>query len=500
MKNDTACINVINTFRTKRILVIGDLLLDVYLRGTSTRLCPEAPVPVVDIHEKTILPGGAANTVCNLRSLGASVDFCTAIGEDPEGDEAVATLKKMGVSDKSIVRDPSRKTVTKSRVVSGSQVITRIDEGSETAVTAETTSALLTHIEQAYEGCDGIIISDYNKGVITETLLERLMELQDRRPKFIAVDSKRLSFFSSMAPSLVKPNYAEAMAVLSLPTRVEKRIQHVTENAAALYERLKAPLIAVTVDSDGSVIIGRGATIAISSAPPVNAPQVAGAGDTYLSALVLSCLGDPNIQTDIAIATAAASIAVRKEGTSVCSQAELKSYFHIHTKYISDPGQLRDICDAYHHAGKRIVFTNGCFDILHSGHVTYLHRAKEMGDVLVVGLNTDESIKRIKGKSRPINSLADRLRVLAGLSSVDHIIAFGDKHDDTPAPVIRIVRPHIFAKGGDYSKDQLPEAQAVLACGGEIVFIDHVPDHSTTRIISKIQEVSHQAVASEIPS
>jgi D-beta-D-heptose 7-phosphate kinase/D-beta-D-heptose 1-phosphate adenosyltransferase len=225
-------------------------------------------------------------------------------------------------------------------------------------------------------------------------------------------------------------------------------------------------------------------------APHVTTPHVAGAGDSYLSGFILAYLNSRKSNISAQVATATASIAIRKEGTSTCSQAELKSYFNIHSKFISDFGDLGEISNAYRNSGKRIVFTNGCFDILHSGHVTYLHRAKDLGDVLIVGLNTDESIKRIKGENRPINSLIDRLQVLAGLSSVDHIVPFGSRNDDTPVPLIRIVRPHVFAKGGDYTKEKLPEAETVEAYGGEIVFLDHIPDHSTTRIINRITQVS----------
>jgi D-beta-D-heptose 7-phosphate kinase/D-beta-D-heptose 1-phosphate adenosyltransferase len=502
MTNAGRYLSTINTFRAKRILVIGDLLLDVYLKGSSTRLCPEAPVPVVNVHERTILPGGAANTVCNLSSLGASVIFCTAIGMDAEGDEAVSILEKLGVGNSGMVRDPSRKTITKSRVVSGSQVITRIDEGSENPVNEETTAALLAQIEAAYPSCDGIIISDYCKGVVTDALLNRLIDLQRRQPKFIAVDSKRLPFFSRLRPSLVKPNYGEATAILKLPVQVKERVKQVSEYGGALCEKVNAELIAVTLDNDGSIVIENGTLVEVFPAPPVSNPHVAGAGDTYLSAFVLSYLSKGDVKSSGTIATAAASIAIRKECTSACSQAELKSHFNIHTKYISDKRDLSEICDAYHNSGKRIVFTNGCFDILHSGHVTYLHRAKAQGDVLVVGLNTDESIKRIKGKNRPINGLADRLKVLAGLSSVDHIIAFGDETDDTPVPLIPLVRPHVFAKGGDYTKEQLAEAETVLACGGEIIFLDHVPEHSTTRIINRIHQIPNtiEKIVSELPS
>lgn len=502
MKSVTRYTKPINAFGAKRILVIGDLLLDIYLKGSSTRLCPEAPVPVVDVQERTVLPGGAANTASNLKALGASIVFCTVIGTDQEGDEAIFLLQKSGIGHTCIVRDASRTTITKSRVVSGAQVITRIDQGTETPVSQLTANRIGAHIEREYHDCDAIIISDYDKGVITAGLIDKLVELQKRHRKFIAVDSKRLSFFARLRPSYVKPNYNEAIKLLALPRKANERPAQLAEHADALYEALNAPLITVTLDSEGSVVIEDGKMVKVLPPPAVINPHVSGAGDTYLSAFVLSYLGSRSSKTSAIIATAAASIAIRKECTSTCSQLELKSYFNVHTKYVADLNDLRELCNGYHQAGKKIVFTNGCFDILHSGHVTYLHRAKELGDVLIVGLNTDDSIKRIKGKNRPINGLADRLKVLAGLSSVDHVIPFGDETEDTPVSLIREVRPHIFAKGGDYTKEKLPEADTVLACGGEIVFLDHVPDRSTTLIINKINGVSKniEKAFSELPS
>jgi D-beta-D-heptose 7-phosphate kinase/D-beta-D-heptose 1-phosphate adenosyltransferase len=213
---------------------------------------------------------------------------------------------------------------------------------------------------------------------------------------------------------------------------------------------------------------------------------VSGAGDTYLSAFVLTYISSGDVVVSTEVATAAATLAVKKESTAICSNAELKSFFNLQTKYIPDVQDLKELCDVYRSEGKRIVFTNGCFDILHSGHVTYLHCAKELGDVLIVGLNSDESIRRLKGESRPINPLPDRLQVLSALSSVDHIIAFGDETDDTPIPLIRTVKPDVFCKGGDYTKDQLPEAATVEESGGKIIFLTHIPDHSTTGIINRI--------------
>jgi D-beta-D-heptose 7-phosphate kinase / D-beta-D-heptose 1-phosphate adenosyltransferase len=489
MKNTAQYLQLINGFRRRHVLVIGDLLLDVYLKGISTRLCPEAPVPVVDVHEKTVHLGGAANTVCNLKSLGASVSFATVIGSDAEGDEALRLLNEFDIDQSNVIRDPARSTITKSRVVAGRQVITRIDQGSEDCVSKNISQLLMEHIEKCYEQCDAIVISDYGKGVITEVLMEELIRLQQRHQKFISVDSKRLAFFSGLYPAHAKPNYDEAIKLLHLPALSSGRVRQLTEHSDALYKQTNASIITLTLDAEGSVLIENGKVVEIISAPPVEKPQVAGAGDSYLSAFVLAWLNSRNHKLSVEIASATAEIVIKKDCTSTCSQTELKGYFNINSKYIENHEDLRGLCATYRAAGKRIVFTNGCFDILHSGHVTYLQCAKELGDILIVGLNSDDSIKRIKGKNRPINSLSDRLQVLAGLSAVDHIVPFGDKDDDTPVPLIRIVKPDVFAKGGDYSKDKLPEAGTVEGYGGEIVFLDHVPERSTTRIINRISQV-----------
>ena len=481
---------IINRFSGKRILVIGDLLVDVYLKGVSTRLCPEAPVPVVDVQDKQVLLGGAANTVCNLKSLGATVVFCSVIGTDAEGDEALALLQAVNIDTSNIIRRDERKTITKTRVLSGTQVITRIDQGSEYPVNEITSTEIFKNIQKAYQFCDAVLISDYDKGTVTTELVERLTGLQKRYPKFIGVDSKRLSFFSSLPPSYGKPNYDEFISLLGLPYEKQQRKEQVIGQAANLYQKTGAALITVTLDKDGCVVIENGQPTGTFSTPSVNKPFVAGAGDSFISAFVLSYISCGDKEISCEIGNAAAAIAIRKECTATCSHTELRTFFQVHTKWVHDLRDLKEICDVYHRDGRRVVFTNGCFDILHSGHVTYLHAAKQLGDVLIVGLNTDESIKRIKGQHRPINCLSDRLQVLAGLSSVDHVIAFGTECDDTPVPLIRLVRPHVFVKGGDYTKEKLPEAETVEACGGEIVFIDQVPDHSTTRIINRITEVA----------
>jgi D-beta-D-heptose 7-phosphate kinase/D-beta-D-heptose 1-phosphate adenosyltransferase len=489
MKNDIATyIELINSFQKKKILVIGDFILDVYLKGTSRRLSPEAPVPLVEIMEKTALPGGAANTVCNLSKLGASVIYCTVIGNDSEGDGAVELLDKLGIEKENIIRASDRQTIVKTRVVSGTQLVTRFDQGSEEPIDAKISKNLIQIIDKHFDACDAIIISDYDKGIIQQELVDQLVKLQRRNHKFIAVDSKRLPFFAPLQPSLVKPNYEEVIKLLNVSHRVNDRREQVEMFSELLFETTRAHIIAATLDADGSVIIEEGRARHKFPAVPVATPFVSGAGDTYLSAFTLASIGGGDSATSAEIATAAAAIAVKKEGTAFCSNVELKCFINMQSKLITTTNDLQEICEAYRVEGKRIVFTNGCFDILHSGHVTYLHCAKELGDVLVVGVNNDESIRRLKGENRPINPLGDRLRVLTALTSVSHVIAFGDETDDTPIPLITVVKPHIFCKGGDYTKEKLPEAGVVEACGGEIIFLRHIPDHSTTDIINRISK------------
>lgn len=491
---------IIHEFQNIKVLVIGDLMLDVYLKGISTRLSPEAPVPVVDIKDRKSFLGGAANTVCNLKALGANVTFCTVIGADAEGNEAVSLLETIDVADYSILRTSERKTIAKTRVMSGKHVVTRFDQGSCEVLDEDIEKELIQLITAHYNSCDAILLSDYDKGIITEKVVAGLKFLQSKMPKFLAIDSKRLSFFSSLHPYLVKPNYDEVVKLLNLQHQVAARAEQIQSIASKLYDKVNAELIAVTLDAEGSLIVEMGQPVYRCFAPPISTPYVAGAGDTYLSTFLLAYIICADCKISADIANAAAHIAVKKELTSTCSNVELRNYYSVQRKYVSTFSELENICEAYHEQGKRVVFTNGCFDILHSGHVTYLHCAKELGDILIVGVNTDESIKRIKGESRPINPLPDRLQVLSGLASIDHVVAFGDENDDTPISVIEIVKPDIFAKGGDYTKEKLPEASTVEKFGGQIVFLPHIPDHSTTEIIKRISNTatSDQAVITNL--
>ncbi|HEY9049196.1 MAG TPA: D-glycero-beta-D-manno-heptose 1-phosphate adenylyltransferase [Ohtaekwangia sp.] len=489
---------IIQQFVTKRILVIGDFILDVYLKGISSRLCPEAPVPVVDVDEQTLLLGGAANTACNIAALGAQVSFCSVIGGDAFGRNAMDLLQRAGVGTGNILMVEDRKTIVKTRVMAGNHVLIRYDDGDETAIPAWCEEALIEKILYSISTYDAVILSDYNKGVLTPRIVETLTALRNKQSFFIAVDSKRLSFFRSLKPSLVKPNYEEAMRLLDLPPVAHNRAAQLREYGEDLTIKTQAIITALTLDAEGSLIFERSRPVYRTYTQSVVSPNVSGAGDTYISAFTLASIVGASPAIAASLATAAASVAIRKEGTAVCSIKELLVQFDSQEKFIYDISALEAVADAVKQAGKKIVFTNGCFDILHSGHVSYLEKARSAGDVLLVGINTDESIRRLKGTSRPVNTLADRMKVLAALSCVDYIVPFGSEHDDTPVSLLNVIRPHVFVKGGDYTEDTLPEADTVRAHGGEIVFIPLVPDHSTTIIIDRIQEA--KAAAQEYTS
>jgi D-beta-D-heptose 7-phosphate kinase/D-beta-D-heptose 1-phosphate adenosyltransferase len=478
--------NIISSFQERNVLVIGDAILDVYLMGKSTRLTPEAPVPVVDVVEKKAMPGGASNTVCNLRSLGASVSFCSVVGEDDGGFQLRTLLKGLNTNVEGLISEPGRESQVKTRVMSGGHVITRYDVGTRSKIHSATENNIIQYLKQSFETFDAVIISDYDKGLITSNVLDTIVQLSKTHNKPIAIDSKRLEFFHPLNASLAKPNYEEAISLAGITYSKSDRKELVLSNIDIFLNRINAEIIAVTLDEDGSVIFNRNNENAYCPAKRVDQPHVSGAGDTFLSAALLTMISTKQIRHIQEIATAAASIAISKSNTSSCTNEELLSCFPLKSKTISTLEHLRERCSHYRRLGKRIVFTNGCFDILHSGHVTYLHCAKELGDILIVGINTDESIKRIKGNERPINSLQDRMNVIAGLYSVDHVVPFGTPTDDTPIQLIDIVKPDVFVKGGDYSVEKLPEAKTIEDNGGEIVFIPYIPDHSTTQIINKI--------------
>lgn len=479
---------IINTFKDQNILIIGDAMLDIYLKGTSGRICREAPVPIVDVQSQVEVAGGAANTAVNVANLGGNAYFLSVVGNDWESKVLLQTLKQQQVHTDTIISERQRKTLTKQRVMADNHMLVRFDYGSTQSITETTEQKIIDKLLLRYSQMDAVIISDYGYGILTDKIIFTLQRLQQSEPKILIIDSKYLDKYKMLSPTAVKPNYQEAVALLGItqiPPVVGKRLQQIELYREYLLEKTGADIAAVTVDVEGSLIFAYGKPAYRTYTKPVEHSKSAGAGDTYTATLALALASTATTQTAAELAAAAATIVVQKEGTATCNREELQLFFSEQDKQISSNPQLELLLKQYRNEGKRIVFTNGCFDILHSGHVNYLNRAKHFGDILIIGLNSDESIKRLKGPERPINTLSDRLQVLSGLSSVDHIVPFTE---NTPINLIKKIRPDVYVKGGDYTRETLPEVPVVEGYGGHVELVPFVKDRSTTEIIRRIRK------------
>jgi D-beta-D-heptose 7-phosphate kinase/D-beta-D-heptose 1-phosphate adenosyltransferase len=478
-------IPMVRRFAGRRVLVVGDALLDAYLHGEATRVCAEAPVPVVEARYKTVAPGGAANTAANVASLGGQVCFLAVVGSDDASRSLRRELRSREVDDANLIVDDERSTVHKLRILANGQYLVRFDEGDSRPLSRETRRRFLERFRDLFESHDTIIISDYHSGVVGPALIETLAELNAQAHKRVLLDTKKLLAFRRCPLSVVKPNHVEAAATLGW--RPERVGDHLDELGAQLVRRLSAEWVIVTLGEEGSAVFGRDGTHYRVPPRPVPNPQPVGAGDTYIAALSLALDSGADIQTAAEIAAEAAAVATSRAGTACVSQQELLQRLSQRGDPFADATDLLAKVEQYRRMGLRIVFTNGCFDILHSGHVAFLQQARALGDVLIIGVNSDDSVRRLKGETRPINSQADRIAVLAALEAVDHVVLFDE---DTPERLISQLRPDVHVKGSDYTIERLPEARIVESYGGQVVILPLVEGKSTTAIVRKIARLS----------
>lgn len=489
-------VSILDRLPGLRALVIGEAMLDSYLDGPTGRLCREAPVPVVDVARRTDVPGGAANAAVNAAFLGANVDFLSVLGDDPEGALLADALGERGISRDHLLVQPRRRTLAKHRVLADGQMVVRYDQGDTTAIAPAIEAQLIDRLAARFPRADAVIVSDYAYGVLTPAVIAALRDLHARNGNVLVVDARHLPLYRDVAPTVVKPNYEEVAELLGLDATVASaRAEAVAAARERVLDMTGARIASVTLDRDGALLLEAGHTPVALPAATVRNAHVAGAGDTFSVAFGLAlAAGAPPAQAG-ALAAAAAAVVVAKDGTATCSATELREHLTSDGKYIRDSRLLGARLDVYRQQGRRIVFTNGCFDILHAGHISYLNRARGVDDVLVVGLNSDASVKRLKGPERPINTLEDRARVLAALSCVDHVVPF---EEDTPVGLIRIARPDLYVKGGDYVEETLPEAPLVRSLGGQVAILPFVEDRSTSSIIDRIQQAPlHRAKAGE---
>ncbi len=461
------------------VLVVGDLMIDHYLWGRTERISPEAPVPVVDVVRETEVLGGAGNVVNNLVALGAKVDVASVIGRDENGKRLSAMLEALGVHTDALIVDTQRRTTRKSRVVASHQQVIRFDSETRQEVGKETERRLLESIGERLAHSDIVLLSDYGKGVLGEGVAQGVIRMAREAGVKVLVDPKGRDYSKYRGATLVTPNKKEASEATGVPIVDADSLE---EAGFWLKDRLDLEMAMITLSEEGMAIFDTSMRTIPTVAREVY--DVTGAGDTVLATLgyVLGCGGQ--IDEAARIANAAAAVVVGKLGSATATWDEIIEYeatLHESTTEhrIKSREALAQTVGRLRKEGKRIVFTNGCFDILHLGHVRYLETAKSFGDVLIVGVNSDASVRRLKGEDRPVNPEYDRAYLLAALDAVDYVTIF---EEETPYELIRRVEPDVLVKGGDY------EGKEVV--GGDIAkevrLVDFVEGKSTTNIIQKI--------------
>ena len=463
-----------------KLLVVGDLMIDHYLWGRTDRISPEAPVPVIDVREESEVLGGAGNVINNLVALGAGVEVASVIGADENGERLTRMLKELGVGREALIVEEGRSTTRKSRVIASHQQVIRFDSETRTAIAPRSEERLLQRVRALLErGIDTILISDYGKGVLTDTLTQKLIALAGERGVRVMVDPKGTDYSKYRGATAITPNKKEASEATGITITDESTLR---EAGFRLKEELGLERAIITLSEEGMAIFGESMRVIPTVAREVY--DVTGAGDTVIATLgfVRACGGE--IDEAARIANAAAAVVVGKLGSATASWDEIIAYeaaLHESTteQRIRDRENLANTVERLRKEGKTIVFTNGCFDLLHLGHVKYLEKAKSFGDILIVGVNSDASVRRLKGESRPVNPEYDRAYLLAALEAVDFVTIF---EEDTPCDLIKSIRPDVLVKGGDYRGKEVVGSELVK----EVRLVDFVEGKSTTGIIRKI--------------
>lgn len=466
-----------------RILVVGDVMLDRYWHGDTERISPEAPVPVVKVSELEDKPGGAANVAKNIAHLDGQVSVLGIIGNDDYGNSLESLLEREGIHSY-LIRQQQAPTITKMRVISRHQQVVRLDL--EQRFLSRYADALLEKFLDVFEQFDVVVFSDYNKGSLAN--INPMICKAKEAGKVVLVDPKTKHMKDYAGADFVTPNLAE-FETAGGSTRGESVLR---ESAQKIIADSSIGAMLLTRSEQGMSLI----TATEKYDFPTQALEVAdvtGAGDTVIATLAVMLGANMPAKQAVEIANVAAGIAVSRLGATTVSPEELVDKL---IEYLSETGEQYHpptelVIKHIHQAqkrGEKIVFTNGCFDILHAGHVKYLARAKTLGGKLVVGLNNDDSISRLKGAHRPINPLQERAAVLLALASVDWVIPFGRaEENDTPAKLIEQINPDVLVKGGDYRVEEIAGADFVLANGGQVEVLDFIEQCSTSNVIDKIK-------------
>jgi D-beta-D-heptose 7-phosphate kinase/D-beta-D-heptose 1-phosphate adenosyltransferase len=475
----------IKKFAGCRLLVAGDLMVDEYLWGNVERISPEAPVQVVAVTSEEYTLGGAGNVISNLVALGAKVSAAGVIGAGTNGQLVLKKLNALGVNTRGVIQDRQRTTTRKTRIIANHQHVLRFDREVKTDISRQTMNKISRAAEEMMADVDLILVSDYNKGLITKALMTKLIAAAQKYNKRIIVDPKGRDFKKYAGASLITPNKNETARAAGIEIVDESSL---AKAARRLIKKTDIDKILVTCGKDGMVYFDHDAPPYRISTKAHQVFDVSGAGDTVLAVLGLGIAAGYSNKEAVALANTAAGIVVGKVGTATVSKTELAAALNLIPAVSLDKqktlAEAAAVARNLEKAGKRIVLTNGCFDLLHVGHIKLLSASKQLGDVLIVALDDDESVKRLKGSGRPIINENERLRIISALDSVNYVIIFSSHELND---VIAAIRPAVLTKGSNYGNEAIRGREIVERYGGRIEIIPLTENISSTRIINNIK-------------
>ncbi len=475
----------ISKFEKCRVLVVGDLMIDEYLWGEVDRISPEAPVQVVSVIKENFTLGGAGNVVNNLAAMGAKIFAAGVIGTGRDGQTLNEKFNELGVNTRGVIREPERPTTRKTRVIAANQHVLRIDRETKTRISDRTFSRLAGFFEEIIPEIDVVLVSDYNKGLITESLLSKLIRTAGKHGKYVIADPKGLDFTKYSGVTLLTPNKKEAGFASGVEIEDEAGLLKAGQK---ILDAVGLEKLLVTCGRDGMVLMEKGGQPCFIQAESRQVFDVSGAGDTVLAVMGLAVASGASFEDGAALANTAAGIVVGKVGTATVSKKELAGAMMQQTGDLSeklkDLSECREVIRDLKNRNKKIVLTNGCFDFLHAGHVQLFSASKQLGDILIVAIDDDKSVKRLKGPGRPVIGARERVRILSALDLIDYIVVFSTEDLDS---LLETLQPHVLTKGSNYTSEQVNGHEIVERLGGKVVLVPVEENISSTDIIKNIK-------------
>lgn len=483
MKNKL--LEILPRLKDKKILVVGDIMLDEHIWTKVNRISPEAPVPVADVVSIVYTPGGAGNVANNIQALGGKAYLVGVVGKDSSKDKLFRALRERGIGTDRIIVDEGRPTTLKSRIMAHGQQVVRVDREKKDPLSNRLSQRVLESAKSIIHEVDALLISDYDKGVVTSKVARNLIVMAKEQGKIVSIDPKGTDYQKYKGATIVTPNRGELEIVTKMVIADEPSL---VKAGQRLLEELKTEFTLVTKGEEGMSLFEREGKITHIPAVASEVYDVTGAGDTVVATVTLALAAGAEIRQAAELSNRAAGAVVRKVGTATVTRKELEEIIRYQrgekvNRKIRSLDELKQISKRLEKEGKKVVFTNGCFDLLHIGHIKYLQKAKEFGDVLIVGVNSDDSVKKIKGEKRPFLPEEERMQILAALECVDYVTIFSES---LPNKIIEILKPNVHVKGGDYQPGELPEAKLVESYGGKVVVVGEVKGKSTTNLVNQI--------------